>query len=394
MGRNGNGVREASSTSYEITFTYQGTRCRERIKLKPSTVNRKRVENHLGAILNAIDNDTFDYSKTFPDSPRRLQFLERQGQALLLADYFDTWMPAKKRQLKASTILSYEKAIKLINKAFHGLTLDKVTRAKIKEWLSTLQSSNKNISNLQSVLRTALQDAVNDELIESNPLYGWTYANKEAPKADDDVDPFDTAEQAAILSQLTGQNKNMVQFFFWTGLRPSELIALNWDDIDWHRNVIKVTKSLTQAADEFEKTKTRSGKRDVKILQPAIQALIAQKQFTFLKDKEIFQNPKTCERWIGDRPIRQGVWKPALKRAKVRYRRPYQTRHTYASMMLTADESIAWLAKQMGHSSIMVTMNVYAKFIKDAIPDAGNKAIEMFVQNAGINAGNIVAFTP
>ena len=105
------------------------------------------------------------------------------------------------------------------------------------------------------MLRTALQEAVSDNLIEANPLFGWFYANKKILKTKDDVDPFDMVEQQAILSELNGQAKNMVQFFFWTGLRPSELIALQWDDIDWNRKTISVNKSLTQAANEFEVTK-------------------------------------------------------------------------------------------------------------------------------------------
>ena len=300
-----------------------------------------------------------------------------------MATYLDNWLEAQKKRLKASTILSYSKITNLIIKQFPKTILAKLTRAEVKKWLSTLKSSNKNISNIQSVLRSALQEAVSDDLIETNPLYGWFYANKVIPKTEDEIDPFNLTEQQAILNELSGQAKNMVKFFFWTGLRPSELIALQWDDIDWRRNVIKITKSLTQAAVEFEDTKTMSGRREVKILEPSMQALMAQKQYTYLANKEIFQNPKTNEAWIGDRPIRQGVWKPALRRANVRYRRPYQTRHTYASMMLTAGESIPWLAKQLGHSSIITTTSIYAKFIKDAIPDAGNKAVEMFGENAG-----------
>jgi integrase len=72
-----------------------------------------------------------------------------------------------------------------------------------------------------------------DELIESNPMAGWTYQRKEAPKKNDDIDPFAEEEQQAILAELSGQGKNLIQFAFWTGLRTSELIALNWSDIDW-----------------------------------------------------------------------------------------------------------------------------------------------------------------
>jgi integrase len=47
-------------------------------------------------------------------------------------------------------------------------------------------------------------------------------------------------------------------------------------------------------------------------------------------------------------------------------------------MMLTAGESIAWLANQMGHSDWGMLRTIYAKFIKDSIPDAGDKAVKMF----------------
>lgn len=45
----------------------------------------------------------------------------------------------------------------------------------------TQNVSNKRLANIQSVLRAALQDALNDELIELNPMHGWKYARKDAP---------------------------------------------------------------------------------------------------------------------------------------------------------------------------------------------------------------------
>lgn len=47
-------------------------------------------------------------------------------------------------------------------------------------------------------------------------------------------------------------------------------------------------------------------------------------------------------------------------------------------MMLTAGESIAWLANQMGHSDWGMLRTIYAKFIKDSLPEAGDKAVIMF----------------
>jgi len=234
---------------------------------------------------------------------------------------------------------------------------------------------------VQSVLRIALQDALDDELIDVNPLYGWTFARKEAPKPEDDVDPFDAEEQSAILDACRDpQHKNLFQFAFWSGLRTSELVALDWGDIDWRRGFVRVSRALTQVSDEAEQPKTRRGKRDVKLLQPAIEALIAQKPFSFMAGDAVFLNPRTGDRWEGDQPIRAGAWSHALKVAKVRYRRPYQTRHTYASMMLTAGESPIWLAGQMGHADTTMIFRNYGRWIPDAVPNAGDKAVEMFAE--------------
>ncbi|WP_434777498.1 hypothetical protein [Neisseria sp. Ec49-e6-T10] len=62
----------------------------------------------------------------------------------------------------------------------------------------------------------------------------------------------------------------------------------------------------------------------------------------------VFVDSKTNERLSGDQRIRT-VWVSVLKFAGVRYRRPYQTRHTFASMMLSAGENPMWVAAQMGH---------------------------------------------
>jgi integrase len=105
---------------------------------------------------------------------------------------------------------------------------------------------------------------------------------------------------------------------------------------------------------------------------------LAQKAFTFLADDIIFQNPRTNEPWEGDQPIRRTLWEPALKKAGVRYRNPYQTRHTYASMMLTAGEHPMWVAQQMGHADWGMIRQVYGRFIPSAVNDSGDKAVALF----------------
>ena len=383
MGRSGRGVRAVSDSSIEITFMYRGVRCRERITLKPSPTNLKKAEQHKAAIQHAISIGTFVYAVTFPSSPRAQQF-EPGSCGETLNGFLTRWLAGKKKHVSSSTFDGYRKIVelRLIPKLGDVLLVD-LKRKALRDWLDTLEVGNKTLSNIQSCLRSALTDAVDEELIELNPLAGWTYSRKNVPTTDDDVDPFSPEEQLAIQGALSGQARNLVQFAFWTGLRTSELVALDWADIDWLREEVMVSRAMTQASKGLaEIPKTSAGRRSVKLLKPAMDALKAQKEHTFLADAEVFQNPRTLERWTGDGPVRKTMWVPAMKKAGVRYRRPYQTRHTYASMMLSAGEHPMWVAKQMGHKDWTMIARVYGRWMPHADSDAGQKAERLFLSNA------------
>ena len=268
--------------------------------------------------------------------------------------------------------------------AFGSKPIDDLTLGDIKSFIVNKASHEKvtakTISNIIIPLRRSLAYAVNFHKLSSNPMHGWdidynffTVKKSQKGKA---IKPFTFEERSAILDALTGQNKNLVRFIMWTGLRTSEFIALNWDDVDWRTERLTIDKALTEAADLPERTKTDAGERTIKLLPEALKALQDQKKYTWDKGVEIFQNPRKNERWTGDQAVRKSMWKPALKKAGVEYRYPYQTRHTFASMMLTDGEQIHWLSKQMGHTDWSFTARTYAKYIEDDDNNAGSKAVE------------------
>ena len=375
MGRGGRGVRAVSDSSIEITFMYRGVRCRERITLKPTATNLKKAELLKAAIEHAISIGTFDYSVTFPRSPRAAKFAPEASRETV-SGFLTRWLNAKEKHVASSTFDGYRKLVTLrLIPALGNTMMVELKRKAVRDWLDTLEVSNKTLSNIQSCLRSALNDATEEELIELNPLSGWTYSRKAAPPKEDDVDPFSPEEQQAVLGVLSGQARNMMQFALWTGLRTSELVALDWGDIDWLREEVMVSRAMTQAGKgKAETTKTTASRRSVKLLRPALEALKAQKTHTFLANAEVFQNPRTLARWAGDGPIRKTMWVPALKKTGVRYRRPYQTRHTYASMMLSAGEHPMWVAKQMGHTDWTMIARVYGRWMPAADLHAGQRA--------------------
>lgn len=371
------GVRIASETSIEIDFYYKNQRCRERIQLKPSPANLKKAANHRAAIISAIDSGTFDYLFTFPNSKNALKFAPTQ---YTVRTYLTEWLENKRPTLKASTFNDYRKTINnQIIPQFGAKPLHTLSRNDVRIWIASLDCSNKRLANIISPLRAALQDAQHDDLIQVNPLFGWSYRRNDPPSTKSYVDPFTADEQREIIADATGQGRNQCIVFFWTGMRTSELIALEWTDIDWERKKIRINKAMTTAANQAETTKTATGTREIDMLPPVERALIDQKQYTLLHAKTVFLNPATNKQWSGDQAIRKSLWIPLLKRAKIRYRNPYQTRHTYASMMLSAGEPLAWVSAQLGHSNVLITAKTYARWIPTNAQQGG-KALDMFGQ--------------
>jgi len=350
---------------------------------KPASANLKRAENHRAAILHAIVTDSFDYAATFPNSTNAVKFATQKGDVEVLENYLDKWLDVQKKHLKTSTYDTYRKITmgKLIP-WFGHLHVSAIGKKDVKLQLAKVEATNKTLANIQSVLRKAMQDAVDDELIETTPFHGWCYSRKEEVRERDEIDPFTKDEQAVILASLEGQGRNLIQFAFWTGMRTSELVALDWGDVDFVRGVVVVSRAMTQTAKTAEVPKTEAGRREVKLRAGALEALQAQKQHTWLAGAEIFQNPQTGKRWAGDQPIRKTLWTWALKRGGVRYRYPYQTRHTYASMMLSAGEHPMWVAKQMGHADWTMIARTYGKWMPDADLEAGSRAESVFGASA------------
>lgn len=374
----GKGVKLATESSIQIEFIYQGVRCRERIKFNPSStepaVALKKVERHREAICHAIDDGTFNYAAIFPKSKNLKKFASQN--TLTLSAWLDQWINRKEPHLKVSTFDGYLRRIERIKAQFGSTPITDIKKKDVRAWCESMTTTNRDIRNTISPLRSALQDAYEDGLIHENPLFNFNFNRKEAPKVSD-VDPFNIVEREAILSATTGQIRNLFQFAFWTGLRTSELVALEWGDVNWLRETFLVQRAKTQWARVPEATKTKAGNREVKLLTPAMSALKAQKEFSFKAGKHIFLNPKKNAPWTGDQQIRN-VWVHILRNAGVRYRRPYQTRHTYASMMLSAGEPLAWVSKQIGHSNVIMTATVYATWINDCQPDVGSKAVNLF----------------
>ncbi|MES2182648.1 MAG: DUF3596 domain-containing protein [Pseudomonadota bacterium] len=359
--------------SIQISFQYHGIRCRETLRLEPTKANFMYASRLKAAIELEIEKGIFTYSKHFPQSKNALLGSNTSNKTVARA--FDDYLQATRKSCAVSTWRNYKSAIEYhLKPTFGHLRLVDVTSTEIRKWISTLEISNKRINNVLIPLRTIMNDAHADGLIDRNPV---TRISNLSVKFDD-PQPFTPTEIAAIYKTLPQQGKNLVQFALWTGLRTSELIALEWGDIDWIKGYIRVRRACVNKITKVPKTK--SGERDVKILPPALEALIDQKQYSFLADGRIFHNPRTNTPWETDGQIRKTMWQPALKKAGVLYRIPYQLRHSYASTLLSAGENPMWVAQQMGHKDWGMIRKRYGRYIPEVDNQAGSKIISHLAQ--------------
>ena len=383
MGKKRTGVRSASNSSIRVSFTYQGEECREIIPASPTESN---LENTLiwrnEQLLPAIKNGTFDYATWFPKSPKRHKF--QATPSIRFGAYLKDWFDEHKTKYEASTLRTNQLIVNnQLIPAFGKYPIAELKYIDIKKWFKKQKITTKTLNNKLTLLNQALDEAVDDELISVNPLYGKRIKGQNPVTKTNKADPFSTKEVFEILNNCLGQQYNLFHFAFFTGLRTSEYVALTWDDIDWLNNRVKVDKALTADDIVAGYPKTYAGYRWVKLLDDVIVNLKDQKQYTYLEGKEIFHNPRTNKPWTGDKPIRN-QWTTILKRAGVKYRNPYQTRHTFATLCATAGENIGWISKQMGHTNAGFTYKTYARWIDDDAPEAGNKFASILKQKPTI----------
>jgi len=367
-------VVKVRGNSLYLDFYYQGIRQRPSLGLEATKANKLHAERLYSAIQHEISIGTFDFAKHFPNSKKAISANNTHNKTVSQA--LDEYMRSAHRALEKSTLKGYNSAIEFYLKPNFGhIKLTDLTASMIKSWIGSLTISAKRINNVLIPLRTIFSDAYAEELIDKNPMLRV----KNLPVITEEPNPLTPIQIEAILKELPQQGKNLIQFALWTGLRTSELLALEWNDIDFKAKLVRVRRAIVNK--NSKQPKTKSGERDVKLFPPSLEALINQKQFTFLAGTKVFNNPNTNKPWETDAQIRRTLWIPALKKAGVEYRNPYQTRHTYASTLLSAGEPPMWVANQMGHKDWAMIRRVYGRWIPEVDTTAGSKIMKLWSQN-------------
>ncbi len=262
----------------------------------------------------------------------------------------------------------YSSGVKFWKKSINNTALRALKHSDVLKCIAARPDlTGKTINNYVQVLREAMELAVNDGELKENPVAKIQPAkHQKAPP-----DPLTREDADKILADIAakypGQLANFVEFWMWTGMRTSEIFGLRWANVDLANSSVLVAEAVVRGIQK-DNTKTNTA-RTVKLNSIALAALTRQKAHTYLADDFVFHDPRYDTPWVDERAFRRSYWTPTLKRLGIRYRRPYNMRHTYATIMLMAGMNHSFCAKQLGHS-VEMFQRTYSKWIDAQQDDA------------------------
>jgi len=217
-------------------------------------------------------------------------------------------------------------------------------------------------------MRSVLKMAYLSDIIDKNPMDRVRNVKTDKP----DIYPLSMEEVRLVLDKVSPRFRDFFIVAFFAGMRFGEMAALKWRNVDFRLNVIKVRE--TRVMGEEGRPKTKRSVRDIKMIPPVRDALQSLRKETFGKSDYVFLNQYGKN--IDPVSMNFHVWKPALKKAGLAPRSLYQTRHTFATLMLDAGEHPGWVQKMMGHETMQMIYEKYYSYIKNYDRDEGSAFME------------------
>lgn len=362
-------VRKESGNLF-FDFRYLNRRCREQTALPDTPANRRKLQGMLEKIEAEITLGTFDYARYFPDSPLAKTVASPQAQTPtatpLFSDFSKTWLEEKRIEWRPSHYSSVEQTVtNRLQPTFGNKPVGEIAKTDILNFRASLVDipgrkgkqglTASRINHILTPLRMILGDAAERYGFPS-PYHG--IKSLKVPKSD--VEPFNLEEVGRILTTVRPDFRNYYTVRFFTGMRTGEIDGLKWKYVDFERRQILVREALVKGESTY--TKNDGSQREIDMSQPVYEVLRAQQKVTG-KSEYVF-----CARNgepLDHNNVTKRIWYPLLRHLELRPRRPYQTRHTAATLWLAAGENPEWIARQMGHTTTEMLFRVYSRFVKN-----------------------------
>ena len=229
--------------------------------------------------------------------------------------------------------------------------------------------SDRMVRMCHAKCRAALEQAVQENLIRTNPAVGC----KLPPKRSREMQVLSRQELQRFLIQAKADGYfELFLLDLSTGLRRGELLALQWSDLDLDTGTLSVTKQVYEVNGKMQLSvpKTKASIRKL-VLPPAVVEVFREYRKT-AKSRWLFPSPKNL-----DMPLTPGSMLRRLhiilERAGCKQIRFHDLRHTFATMALENGMDIKTLSAMLGHVSAATTLDIYTHITGDMLSEAAAK---------------------
>lgn len=301
-----------------------------------------------------------------------------------LADFLREWLdgPTKQR-VRPRTYLDYcWLAESYILPPLGARKLSQLHPADIQKAYHQLQArglSARTIRYAHSVLHGALEQAVKWSLLARNPAKLVTLPRLERRE----MKALDARQAHALLAVAREDRWYALWLLLITGgLRPGEALGLKWTDLDGDQ--LRVQRTLVRQSDHrWSLTEPKTARARRVVLLPAI----ATTALECLRARQELERQEAGDQWndyglifttrVGEpldyRATVRRHFKRLLKAANLPAIRPYDLRHTSATLLLAAGENIKVISERLGHTSSVLTLDVYSHVLPHMQQGAATK---------------------
>ena len=319
-------------------------------------------------------------AKTQSECKEKLQELKEQcGRTtdrlkpdMPFGDWMDFWYQNfSKPKIRQTTMECYENRIyNHIIPEIGKIPLCKLTQNDLQQFYARLKKggrrrlveyygeglSDRMVRSCHTTCRTALEKAVTEGLITTNPAIGCRLPPKKAKE-------MQVLTQDEIrLFLIQAHEEGYYEFFLLeltTGMRRGEILGLQWKDVNFSTGELHIRRQVVKKGAQtlISKPKTKSSIRTI-LLPPGMVEILA----------ELKKNA-TCD-WVFPSPVKEGEprnpdslygrFQKILKRAQCKKVRFHDLRHTFATMALENGIDIKTLSAMIGHISAETTLNIYS----------------------------------
>lgn len=326
----------------------------------------KKRERKFAKVSVEIDGKTYRRSVSYYTLPEFTEKKKKAEEALYrehtkkFKDIADAWQTEHDKDIQTYTQSCYKAPLKDLKDEFGDLLLSDITSIMFQAFLEKMASQGyaKQTINLRKIVMKQIFDyALFNGIVNYNPITVCKPPKKACTNTRELPSDKDIETIKSNFSTLFGLYCNLLMY---TGLRREEALALNYEDIDFERNTVHISKAVIFENNRpiiRDSLKSKSGERNVPLLDP-------------LKDIFIRQNLAHNTGLIfsfNGKPLRKGDFDKGFNE----YRKQtgitctsHQLRHYFATLCFDADLDEKDVQDIMGHSKISLTKDIYTHIRK------------------------------